>query len=236
MEASTSEWFTTERGTASGAVESRQWTTLERKVVTTDEEGARELGRLYLEEVARFSHGLVRPRARRLHAAAGRRHETTIAPSRAVHGTRGACPSRRRPTVLRARSWRRVIGRALVPELARGCDVVAVSRRAQPGDGGVEQASADVTDAASLEGLIREGDVVHLVHSLGPGDFEAGDRLAADNVAAAAGRAGVRQLVRRRRPQRADGRRLAASGLPEAAHCFLMVDDRARVGLRAQAS
>jgi hypothetical protein len=26
-----------------------------------------------------------------------------------------------------------------------------------------------VTDAASLEGLFREGDVVHLVHSLGPG-------------------------------------------------------------------
>ena len=65
MEASTSEWFTTERETASGAVESRQWTTLEREVVTTDEAGARELGRLYLEEVARFSHGLVRPRARR---------------------------------------------------------------------------------------------------------------------------------------------------------------------------
>lgn len=89
-----------------------------------------------------------------------------------------------------------VIGRALVPELARRCDVVAVSRRAQPGDGSVESASADVTDVASLDGLFREGDVVvHLVHSLGTDDFEAVDRLAAANVAAAAGRAGVRQIV-----------------------------------------
>jgi len=65
MAASTNEWFTTERETASGAVESRQWTTLQHQVVTTDEEGARALGRLYLEEVAHFSHGLVRPQARR---------------------------------------------------------------------------------------------------------------------------------------------------------------------------
>ncbi len=89
-----------------------------------------------------------------------------------------------------------VIGRALVPELALGCDVVAVSRRAQSAGGRVESASADVTDVASLDGLFREGDVVvHLVHSLGTGDFEALDRLAADNVAAASGRAGVRQIV-----------------------------------------
>ena len=89
-----------------------------------------------------------------------------------------------------------VIGRALVPELAAWCDVVAVSRRAQLAGGRVESARADVTDVASLDGLFREGDVVvHLVHSLGTDDFEAVDRLAADNVAAASGRAGVRQIV-----------------------------------------
>ena len=89
-----------------------------------------------------------------------------------------------------------VIGRALVPELAAWCDVVAVSRRAQPTHGSVESASADVTDVASLDGIFRDGDVVvHLVHSLGTDDFEAVDRLAADNVAAASGRAGVRQIV-----------------------------------------
>ncbi len=65
MDAPRRDWFTTEHETAAGAVESRQWTTLARKVVTTDEEGAQELGRRYLEEVAHFSHGLVRPRSRR---------------------------------------------------------------------------------------------------------------------------------------------------------------------------
>ena len=34
-------------------------------MVIPDEEGARELGRRYIEEVAHFSHGLVRSRARR---------------------------------------------------------------------------------------------------------------------------------------------------------------------------
>lgn len=57
-------WSTFERETDTGAVESRQWITLSRELVSADAEGARELGRRYLAEVARFSHGLVRPRER----------------------------------------------------------------------------------------------------------------------------------------------------------------------------
>jgi uncharacterized protein YbjT (DUF2867 family) len=89
-----------------------------------------------------------------------------------------------------------VIGRALLPELARRGEVVAVSRRTQePGDG-VMWTSADATDAAAVERVLRAGDVVvYLVHSLGVPDFEEVDRRAADTVAAAAGRAGARQIV-----------------------------------------
>ena len=52
-----------ERETDAGAVESHQSIQLARQLVEADEAGARELGRRYLAEVARFSHGLVRPRA-----------------------------------------------------------------------------------------------------------------------------------------------------------------------------
>jgi hypothetical protein len=55
-------WSTSERETASGAIESRQWIGIAHEVVTDDEAGARELGRRYLGEVGRFTHGLVRPR------------------------------------------------------------------------------------------------------------------------------------------------------------------------------
>lgn len=58
-------WSTLERETDEGAVESRQWITVPRELVANDENGARELGRRYLAEVARFSRGLVRPRLRR---------------------------------------------------------------------------------------------------------------------------------------------------------------------------
>lgn len=52
---------TREEETCAGAVESRQWILLCRELVSADEAGARELGRRYLAEVARFSRGLVRP-------------------------------------------------------------------------------------------------------------------------------------------------------------------------------
>jgi hypothetical protein len=54
-------WETSEREEA-GAVESRQRIRLTRPIVEPDEAGARELGRRYLEEVGRVTHGLVRPR------------------------------------------------------------------------------------------------------------------------------------------------------------------------------
>jgi uncharacterized protein YbjT (DUF2867 family) len=89
-----------------------------------------------------------------------------------------------------------VIGRALVPELARSYEVVAVSRRPHPKEPGISWVQADVTDVESLRGLLREGDVVvYLVHSLGTSDFEHVDRLAAENLASAAESAGVRRIV-----------------------------------------
>lgn len=62
MERAARSWSTSEHETDAGAVESRQWITLPRQLVPADDAGARELGRRYLGEVARFSHGLVRPR------------------------------------------------------------------------------------------------------------------------------------------------------------------------------
>lgn len=90
-----------------------------------------------------------------------------------------------------------VIGRALVPELAREHDVVAVSRRgAGPPLDRVHRRAADATRRSELETALRGADVVyHLVHSLGAKDFEERDRLAADSVAAAAGASGARQIV-----------------------------------------
>jgi uncharacterized protein YbjT (DUF2867 family) len=89
-----------------------------------------------------------------------------------------------------------VIGRALLPALARRGDVLAISRREQAPVDGVVWASADATDRASVDGVLHDGDVVvYLVHSLGADDFEEADRLAAETVAAAAARAGVRQIV-----------------------------------------
>ena len=89
-----------------------------------------------------------------------------------------------------------VVGRALLPELARRADVVAVSRRRREAEEGITWASADATDAAAVDRILREDDVVaYLVHSLGTEDFEELDRRAADTVAASAARAGARQIV-----------------------------------------
>jgi uncharacterized protein YbjT (DUF2867 family) len=88
------------------------------------------------------------------------------------------------------------VGRALLPELARDYDVVGVSRRPQPVADRVTWARADVSDPDSLQGLLREGDVVvYLVHSLGTSDFERRDRQSAENVAAAAEAARARRIV-----------------------------------------
>jgi uncharacterized protein YbjT (DUF2867 family) len=89
-----------------------------------------------------------------------------------------------------------VIGRAVLPELARRGEVVAVSRTSREPEDGIVWASADATDPAAVDEVLRRDDVVvYLVHSLGTEDFEEIDRRAADTVAAAAARAGARQIV-----------------------------------------
>jgi uncharacterized protein YbjT (DUF2867 family) len=90
-----------------------------------------------------------------------------------------------------------VIGRALVPALAREHEVVAVSRNPRDASHGrVRWVAADATRRSELGPAFRGVDVVyHLVHSLGAKDFEERDRMAAESVAAAANLAGVRQIV-----------------------------------------
>jgi uncharacterized protein YbjT (DUF2867 family) len=89
-----------------------------------------------------------------------------------------------------------VVGRALVPELAERHDVVAVSRRPAAAAEAVTWQQADALDERTLDGPFESADaVVYLVHSLGSSRFEDADRRAARNVAGAAARAGVRQIV-----------------------------------------
>jgi uncharacterized protein YbjT (DUF2867 family) len=89
-----------------------------------------------------------------------------------------------------------VVGRALVPELAKAHDVIGIGRRRPPPELAVQWAIADVTDPAALERALRGVDVVvHLVHSLGTPDFAAVDRRAASTVASVAERAGLSQIV-----------------------------------------
>jgi uncharacterized protein YbjT (DUF2867 family) len=90
-----------------------------------------------------------------------------------------------------------VIGRALVAELARENEVVAVSRHPKESSRDrVRWVAADAMQRDELEPALRGADVVyHLVHSLGAKDFEERDRQAAASVAAAADSAGVRQIV-----------------------------------------
>jgi uncharacterized protein YbjT (DUF2867 family) len=88
------------------------------------------------------------------------------------------------------------IGRALVPHLALGHEVVAVSRRPPGAANGVQWRAADVTDADAVRRVLEGVDVAYyLVHSLGAADFEERDRVAAQSTARAAEAASVRQLV-----------------------------------------
>ncbi|RIV32692.1 SDR family oxidoreductase [Micromonospora radicis] len=94
------------------------------------------------------------------------------------------------------------IGGRLAPRLlAQGHDVRCLARRAGrlrdvPWAGQVEVAEADLSRAESLTGVFDGIDVAYyLVHSLGQAGFEAADRQAASNFAAAARAAGVRRIV-----------------------------------------
>ena len=88
-----------------------------------------------------------------------------------------------------------VIGSALVERLRAEHEVVAVARSARD-DSGVHWVAADLTDeqgaARALDGVEV---AVHLVHSLGSGDYEELDVRIADNVARAAAVAGVSQII-----------------------------------------
>ena len=89
-----------------------------------------------------------------------------------------------------------VIGRALVDELARTHRVRAVARRPGPPHAGVESLTADLSEPHDADRALEGADVaVHLVHSLGSGDFEQRDLVIAANVARAAERHGLSQIV-----------------------------------------
>jgi uncharacterized protein YbjT (DUF2867 family) len=89
------------------------------------------------------------------------------------------------------------IGTPLLPRLAAEHEVVAVSRREHRDNGdGVLWTVADATDSDSVGRALDGVDVAYyLVHSLGNADFAERDLRAAETVAAAAERAGVRQVV-----------------------------------------
>jgi len=119
-----------------------------------------------------------------------------------------------------------VVGQALLPLLGEH-EVTAVSRTKRDDDG----ARWLVADAASGDGVAEAIDgaevVYYLVHSLGSRDFEQQDRAAADAVARAAARAGVKQIVYlgglgaddpdaspHLRSRRETGERLGSAGVP----------------------
>lgn len=88
-----------------------------------------------------------------------------------------------------------VVGAALVPALAESHEVVAVSRQERDTEDGIRWHVADATDESTLDLLEGMDVAVYLVHSLGSPGFEAVDRSAAENVARAADRAGLGQIV-----------------------------------------
>ena len=89
------------------------------------------------------------------------------------------------------------IGRGLVSKLAGDHAVVAVARkRPESADSPVRWVEADLTRPEDAERTLDGAEVaVHLIHSLGSSDYEQRDLLIAENVARAAERAGVGQIV-----------------------------------------
>jgi uncharacterized protein YbjT (DUF2867 family) len=121
-----------------------------------------------------------------------------------------------------------VVGRALVPLLRAGHELVAVSRSAQEAEPGIRWIEGDASSAEDVARAVEGAEVVYyLVHSLGSRDFERQDRLAAENVATASEDAGVGQIVYlgglgdddataspHLRSRRETGERLAAGSVP----------------------
>lgn len=89
-----------------------------------------------------------------------------------------------------------VIGQALLPLLSAEHDVVAVSRGGRDDQARVRWLVADAADGTGLDEALADAQVVYyLVHSLGSSNFERQDRVAAENVARAASRARVAQII-----------------------------------------
>jgi uncharacterized protein YbjT (DUF2867 family) len=89
-----------------------------------------------------------------------------------------------------------IVGSALLPVLAAGNEVVAVSRKPRPAEEGVSWAVGDATDATSVREVLAGAEVAYyLVHSLGSRDFEELDLAAAKTMAREAEAAGLRQLI-----------------------------------------
>jgi uncharacterized protein YbjT (DUF2867 family) len=89
------------------------------------------------------------------------------------------------------------VGEALLPALAGQHEVTAVSRSADENQrDGVRWVRGDVEDGKSVERALEGAEVAYyLVHSLGTTGFEDRERRSAENVARAAERAGLRQIV-----------------------------------------
>jgi uncharacterized protein YbjT (DUF2867 family) len=119
-----------------------------------------------------------------------------------------------------------IVGRALLPLLAEH-DVTAVSRTSR-NDPGARWVVADAAKGEGIDAAVDGSEVVYyFVHSLGARDFEHQDRAAAENVATASERAGVKQIVYlgglgaddpdaspHLRSRRETGERLASAGVP----------------------
>jgi len=89
-----------------------------------------------------------------------------------------------------------VVGRALLPLLSSDHELVAVSRSDHAKEEGVRWLGGDAGYVADVARAVDGADIVYyLVHSLGRRDFERQDRVAAENVAVACARAGVKQIV-----------------------------------------
>ncbi len=93
------------------------------------------------------------------------------------------------------------VGRALLPELARTCDVVALSRSESVAIPGVRWERCDLFSLLQTERSLQKADYAfYLVHSMLPARltqarFEDMDFILADNFARSAARAGVRQII-----------------------------------------
>lgn len=109
-------------------------------------------------------------------------------------------PENRRPVVVVAGASG-FVGTALLPVLARTCDVVALSRSGSASLPGVRWERCDLFSLLQTERALAGADyAVYLVHSMLPArltqaNFEDMDFILADNFARSAARAGIKQIV-----------------------------------------